>query len=71
MTLFVGGPYHGKDLPFDPPLAEVVQLPPEDRLEEYWERIHGDPYVTLNMAFPFKYQLDSSTKPEFYRYVEQ
>ena len=71
MTLFVGGPYHGKDLSLDPPLAEMLQLPPEDRIDEFWTRLHGDPYVTMNADWPHVYQLDSSTKPEFYRYVEQ
>jgi hypothetical protein len=35
MTLFVGGPYHGKDLPLDPPLLDLVHLPSGDRLDEF------------------------------------
>jgi hypothetical protein len=69
MTLFVGGPYHGKDLPFDPPLLDLVHLPAEDQLEEFWARIHQDPLVTVNMDWPFVYELDRSTTPEFYRHI--
>ena len=69
MTLFVGGPYHGKDLPLTAPLHDLVHLPTEDRLEEFWTRIHQDPLVTVNTDWPNVYELDRSTTPEFYRHI--
>ena len=69
MTLFVGGPYHGKDLAFDPPLLDLVRLPEVDRLDDFWARTNADPLITVNMDWPHTYELDRSTTPEFYRHV--
>ena len=69
MTLFVGGPYHGKELPLEPPLLDLVHLPTEDRLDEFWARVRQDPLVTVNMDWPYVYELDRSTTPEFYRHI--
>lgn len=70
MTLFVGGPYHGKDLPVDPDCTASVRLPAEDRLAEFLALIDGDPHGTVNANWPFAYKLDRSTCPAFFRHVE-
>jgi hypothetical protein len=69
MTLFVGGPHDGRDLPI-PPKAKWLRLPPEDELEAYLGLAESDPEVTGKQDWPYLYQLDESTDAPVYRLVE-
>lgn len=69
MTLFVGGPYHGKDLPLVMPIPALVRLPRLEQIDDFWELLRDDPQATVNMEWPFVYELDHSTSPSFYRHV--
>jgi len=69
MPLFVGGPYHGRDLPIASPLPPLLYLPGENELEAFLEKLSNDPRTTVDLSLPFIYELDRSTHPEFFRCV--
>ena len=69
MTLFVGGPYHGRVLPIEP-FAGTLRLPAESELDALLGLAKQDPRATVDQDWPFLYQLDDSTDQPFYRYVE-
>jgi hypothetical protein len=68
MTLFVGGPYHGKDLPMAQTPGDI-RLPPVGEVDEYLDEERQRPGVTAKMDWPHLYKLDRSTNPPFYRFV--
>jgi hypothetical protein len=68
MTLFVGGPYHGRDFPIES-TAKSLRLPDEEELDTYLGSAESDPGATGKHTWPFLYQLDESTDKPFYRYV--
>lgn len=68
MTLFVGGPYHGRDFPIEP-MAKLLRLPQESELEAYLGPTESDPGATGKQDWPFLYQLEETTDKPFYRYV--
>lgn len=68
MTLFVGGPYHGRDLPLETP-PKMLRLPRESELSAYLGTAQADPGVTGKHDWPFIYHLDESLDKPFYRYV--
>ena len=67
MAKFVNGPYDGKDLPFDPLILKRVNLPEEDKLEEFL----SVPDTTSKFSWPYVYEADTSVNPPQYRYVER
>ena len=65
MALFVGGPYDGQDLQFNTEIAETIRLPEADE----WDN-SDDHGATMPRHCPHVYQLDKSSDPPCYRYVE-
>lgn len=63
MTLFVGGPYDGKDLPFDPYKIKRVPLPPGEA-----PTVSEDLTQTADEDWNCIYKADVSTSPPVYRY---
>lgn len=63
MTLFIGGPYDGEDLPIDPGSVRVLRLPPRDKLNE----LFFDPSATGEADWPFRYERDNSVAPPVFR----
>jgi hypothetical protein len=63
MTLFVGGPYDGTDLPFDPQLAKSVRLPRPEEVSPMLEERRDDPGITDRHDWPYVYELDESVNP--------
>ena len=41
--LFHGGPYDGRDLPIQPPLAKVMRLPRQQELDAFLSKSEDDP----------------------------
>lgn len=64
MTLFVGGPYDGRDLPVNPDLVKTVRLPEVDE----WDAT-GDPDATVPRKCPYVYEVDAATTPPQFRFV--
>jgi hypothetical protein len=65
MTLFVGGPYDGQDLPIDPERVEHIRLPSKDPMDAFLQE-------TLNSKegmLPHLYSADKSVSPVVYRFV--
>jgi len=56
MTLFVGGPYHGRDLPIEPPLALTMRLPRENELDAFLNEAEQDPGATVKHDWPPLYR---------------
>ena len=67
MTLFVGGPYHGRDLPIEP-ISSWLRLPTESELDAYLGLSQEDPGATGKHEWPFLYRLEESTDKPFYRF---
>lgn len=67
MGKFVGGPYDGMELPFDPTVLSRVNLPEKRYLKEFLEV----PDRTSKLSWPHRYEADLSTDPPQYRYVER
>ena len=68
MALFVGGPYHGRDLPIEA-MPQMLRLPRESELGTYLGTAEHDPGVTGKHDWPFLYRLDESLDKPFYRFV--
>ena len=70
MTLFVGGPYHGRDLPIEP-LARIIRLPKEQELDAFIGVAKSDPGTTANHDWPHLYELDQAIDKSFYRFIDE
>lgn len=62
MTLFIGGPYDGQNLPVETGQARV-RLPNPDELSEF------DPQATANNHWRHIYTVDYSGSEPHFRYV--
>ncbi len=71
MALFIGGPYNGHDLPFDPDLTKIIRLPLPEAMTPFAETAVDDPGATGKQDWPFLYKLDESVSPPWYRFVEE
>jgi len=67
MAKFVGGPYDGMDLPFDPHVLRRVNLPDKEHLAEYL----NVPDTTTKFSWPHVYEADTTVNPPHYRFIEQ
>lgn len=65
MTLFVGGPYHGRDMPVNPDLVTIMRLP---EVEEWDSQDDAD--ATVKRICPHVYELDPELDPPTFRYVK-
>ncbi len=65
MTLFVGGPYDGHDLPVDPDILEHIRLPTKGALDAF---LHDTLSSTEGMT-PHLYSADKSSVPAVFRFV--
>ena len=68
---FHGRPYHGRDLPIQPPFAKLMRLPPEPDLAGFLGVAEEDPGVTGLQAWPYLYELDESVNPQVYRFKDE
>lgn len=66
MTQFIGGPYDGRDLPFDPRTLRRVNLPEEHELEAF---LNPRDSTSLH-SWPYHYVADATRDPPVYRFVE-
>lgn len=66
MSLFVGGPYHGRELEVDPEICQTIRLP---SVEE-WD-VEGDPDATVPRKCPYVYSWDDKADPPCFRYVQE
>lgn len=62
MTLFIGGPYDGEDLPLEP-TVRILRLPPREKLTE----LFFDPSATGEADWPYRYERDDTVTPTVYR----
>ena len=67
MTLFVGGPYHGQDIPIEPPLDVKIRLPEPSGLDAVLNKMTSDPNATIPQHWPYVYELDNAMGDDFYR----
>jgi hypothetical protein len=67
MAKFVGGPYDGMDLPFDPLVLKRLNLPEKKHLDEFL----SVPDTTSKFSWPHLYELDPDSDEPRYRYVEK
>ncbi|MEK6239399.1 MAG: hypothetical protein N2C14_32175 [Planctomycetales bacterium] len=67
MTKFIGGPYDGMDLPFDPKFLQQVNLP---ETEEQLEAFLNSPDGTSSSNWPYRYDVDRDADPVVYRFRE-
>lgn len=67
---FQGGPYDGRDLPIQPPLAQMMRLPREQELDAFLGTAEDDPGVTGLQVWPHLYELDNSVDPPVYRFKD-
>lgn len=65
MTLFVGGPFDGADLPFDPRFVKHVKLPPREHFDDFC----NDPDQTAENEWPHHYVADSMIDFPVYRFA--
>lgn len=63
MTAFIGGPYDGQDLPYDPHSARHVRMP------DAGERIAPGEVGTVDADWPHIYEADLQAEPAVYRFV--
>ncbi len=71
MTMFVGGPYDGQDVPIEPPFAKTIRMPREDELDAFLTDVGSDPGVTGKQDWPFLYELDEQASQPRYHFVEE
>jgi len=67
MTLFVGGPFDGEDLPYNPYSTRRVRLP-DNQLDVDSSDTMGS-MSTADVEWPHQYEADVTTSPPVYRYV--
>ena len=67
---FQGGPYDGRDLPIQPPLAQIMRLPPEQDLAAFLGTAQEDPGATGLQDWPYLYELDEEAEPSVYRFKD-
>ena len=62
MTLFVGGPYHGRDLPIEP-LARIIRMPIEKELDAFiGEKLPGMDMISFGPQIEFPHSPDERVK---------
>ncbi len=66
MARFIGGPYDGRDMPFDPCVLRKLNLPEKDHIEEF---LSAHDTTTLK-RWPHYYEADNQQQPPVYRFVE-
>ena len=64
MTIFVGGPYDGRDIAYDPRILRRVNLPNPDQFDD--AMVVRD--ETGKHDWPHAYLADLSVDPPVYRY---
>jgi len=70
MTRFEGGPYDGKDLPFDPEVAKTIRLPAPEEMSPFLNDRQVDPGATEKHDWPFVYELDETRQPPVYQFAQ-
>jgi hypothetical protein len=63
MTTFVGGPYNGQDLPYDPRSARHVRMP------DPGARVQPGDVGTVDADWPHIYEADLKADPPVFRFV--
>ena len=66
MAQFVGGPYDGREMEFNPKIAKTVRLPELDQ----WD-VDEDPDITMPRHCPHVYRLEPGSEPPKYIYQEE
>ena len=66
MSRFVGGPYDGRELEYEPTLLRLVVLPEPQDFDEAMV-VRDD---TGKHDWPHRYQADLSVIPPVYRYLQ-
>lgn len=64
MAKFIGGPYDGRDLEFDPRILKRVNLPDPEHYDEAMV-VRDD---TSKHDWPHVYEADLAAEPAVYRY---
>lgn len=69
MTMFVGGPYDGEDLPYNPYSTRRVRLPEVNGDSEGESSDSLGSMNTADAEWPHQYEADLSKSPPVYRFI--
>lgn len=70
MPQFIGGPYDGMELPANPEIVRVINLPdPDSPLGFVVEGLVKE--STSDGDWPYQYSVDDSVTPAVYRFVPE